>query len=260
MKFRAGACVGALVLAQLALALAMVMRAMMVRAQEAHWGYEGETGPEYWSRLSEEFALCAEGKAQSPIDLAGATAVELVDIEFNYGESANRIFNNGHTIQVDVDEGSTIVYNGITYDLLQFHFHHPAEHTVNGQAAPLEAHFVHRDRNSGNLAVVGIMIIAGDGENESWATVFDQLPAEKGEPRSDGKTIQLADFLPERRAYYTYQGSLTTPPCSEIVRWLIFDEAVAVSAAQIEAFAAIFSSNARPTAPLGERDLLFDSR
>ena len=181
-------------------------------------------------------------------------------IEFNYGESAGHIVNNGHTIQVNVAEGSDIVYNGIRYDLLQFHFHHPAEHTIEGRAAPLEAHFVHQDRNSGNLAVVGIMLHEGMTENETWAAVFDQLPQEAGASPAAGVILNLADFLPERRAYTTYQGSLTTPPCSEIVRWLILAEAVAVSAAQIEAFAALYEGNARPTAPLGERDLLFDDR
>lgn len=247
-----------ILMAQMALVIAAL--AMVVRAQEAHWGYEGETGPEYWGALSEEFALCESGRAQSPIDLAGATAVELVGIEFNYGESAGHIVNNGHTIQINVAEGSDIVYNGIRYDLLQFHFHHPAEHTIEGQAAPLEAHFVHQDRNSGNLAVVGIMLNEGVEENETWAAVFDQLPQEAGASPAAGVILNLADFLPERRAYTTYQGSLTTPPCSEIVRWLILDEAVVVSVAQIEAFAALYEGNARPTAPLGERDLLFDDR
>ena len=241
-------------------ALVIVALAMVVRAQEAHWGYEGESGPEYWGGLSEEFALCESGRAQSPVNLVGATAVELVGIEFNYGESTGQIVNNGHTIQINVAEGNDIVYNEITYDLLQFHFHHPAEHTVEGQAAPLEAHFVHQDRNSGNLAVVGIMLHEGVEENETWATVFDQLPQEVDASPVAAVILNLADFLPENRAYYTYQGSLTTPPCSEIVRWLILDEAVEVSAAQIEAFAAIFSGNARPTQPLGRRDLQFDSR
>ena len=161
-------------------ALAIVALAMVVQAQEAHWGYEGETGPEFWGELSEEFALCELGVAQSPIDLVGATAVELVGIEFNYGESTGHIVNNGHTIQINVAAGSDIVYNEISYDLLQFHFHHPAEHTVEGRAAPLEAHFVHQDRNSGNLAVVGIMLHEGVEENETWAAVFDQLPQEVG--------------------------------------------------------------------------------
>ena len=229
-----------IVLAQVALVIAAL--AMVARAQEAHWGYEGESGPEYWGALSDDYALCDSGMAQSPIDLAGATEVALVDIAFHYGESA-----------------SQIAYNGITYDLLQFHFHHPAEHTVNGQAAPMEAHFVHQDRNSGNLAVVGVMLYEGEAANESWAAVFDDMPSEAGGSAALAEALSLVDLLPAARGFYTYQGSLTTPPCSEIVRWLVFDEAVLVSAAQIEAFAAIFSGNARPVAPLGERDLLYDA-
>ena len=224
-----------------------------------HWSYEGETGPENWGSLSEEFRLCDSGEAQSPIDLVAAKPVELVEIDFHYGESATQIFHDGHTIQVIVDEGSTIVYNGITYDLLHFHFHHPAEHTINGQALSMEAHFVHQDRNSENLAVVGILFREETEENERWAAVFDELPAEEGESLAKGTPLALTDFLPEKRAYYTYQGSLTTPPCSEIVRWLIFEAVVELSISQIEAFAQIFSHNARPVVPLGKRDLLYGS-
>ncbi len=229
---------------------------MIVFADETQWGYDGDQGPQRWSALAPEYLLCGEGKAQSPIDIRDAVDVDLVAIEFHYGETANKIFNNGHTIQVDVDPGSHIVYNGITYDLLQFHFHAPSEHTIDGEAAALEIHFVHKDRNSASLAVVGILLSEGDGENESYAAVFDHLPADVGDPAPLGEPIDLDTLLPEAQGYYTYQGSLTTPPCSEVVRWLLLDKPLELSTEQIAAFTAIYEANARPVQPLGERDLL----
>ena len=229
-------------------------------ADETSWGYSGDEGPANWGELSPEYSLCADGSAQSPIDIRHASALDLVDIEFQYGESANKIFNNGHTIQVNVDAGSAIVYNGITYDLLQFHFHSPSEHTIDGRAAPLEIHFVHQDPNSGNLAVVGVLLTEGDVENEAYAAVFDHLPASVGEPEAMGAPLSLIALLPEARTYYTYQGSLTTPPCSETVRWLLLDSPIELSTVQIAAFSAIYDGNARPLQPLGKRDLLLDSK
>ena len=232
---------------------------MLTAADEISWGYSGDEGPAYWGGLSPDYSLCADGSAQSPIDIRDAVGADLVDIEFHYGETANKIFNNGHTIQVNIDPGSYIIYNGIRYDLLQFHFHAPSEHTIDGLAAALEIHFVHQDPNSGNLAVVGILLSEGEGENIAYAAVFDHLPAEVGDPEATGDPLSLAALLPEARGYYTYQGSLTTPPCSEIVRWLLLDTPVELSADQIAAFTAIYENNARPVQPLGKRDLLQDS-
>ena len=227
---------------------------------DTDWGYSGERGPEHWGELSPEFALCSEGNAQSPIDIRIASKLDLVDIVFGYGQTANNIFNNGHTIQVNVDEGSHIVYNEITYKLLQFHFHSPSEHTINGKSAAMEIHFVHADANSGALAVVGILLAAGDAENGAYAPIFDNMPSEVGEPAALGESIDLEALLPEERRYFTYQGSLTTPPCSEIVRWLLLDTPLFLSKAQIDAFVDLYDYNARPTLPLGKRDLLLDSQ
>ena len=229
-------------------------------AGDKDWGYSGERGPDYWGALSPEFALCADGTAQSPIDIRDASELDLVDITFGYGETANNIFNNGHTIQVNVDEGSQIVYNEISYSLLQFHLHSPSEHTIDGEAAPMEIHFVHQDPNSGALAVVGILLAADNVENDAYAPIFDNMPSEVGEPAALGEAIDLEALLPEDRRYFTYQGSLTTPPCSEIVRWLLLDTPVQLSKAQIKAFADLYPLNARPTLPLGNRDLLLDSQ
>ena len=229
-------------------------------ADETEWGYTGETGPEHWGEMAPEFAMCAEGFAQSPIDIRDPGEVDLVDIEFQYGLTDSMITNNGHTIQVNVDAGSSIVYNGISYDLLQFHFHHPSEHTIDGVAAPMEIHFVHLDPNSGTLAVVGVMLTQGESRNEAYAAVFDYMPAEAGEPQPMDTSLSLASLLPDERGFYTYQGSLTTPPCSEVVRWLLLDTPVHLSGEQIDAFAEMYAYNARPVQPLGKRDLLQDSR
>jgi carbonic anhydrase len=235
-----------------------------------HWEYEGEAGPEHWGDL-ETYELCSTGRAQSPIDVTGAASLNLSDIAFGYTPVTTPIVNNGHTIQVNYPTdgtANTIVYNETTYDLFQFHFHHPSEHTIDGQAASLEIHFVHRARNAagekdptGAIAVVGVMLVEGEADNAAYASIFGNLPTEKTEPDAISPQIEVltADLLPETQTFYTYSGSLTTPPCSQGVRWLLLTEPVALSAAQIETFSAIFELNARPVQPLNERDLLADS-
>ena len=250
-----------LTLSIIAVMVSGVLILSAANAQDGHsiqWTYEGEHGPDHWGDLDESFALCGEGRAQSPIDLTAVTSINLVDIGFDYGETALNIFNNGHTIQVNYDSGSSISYNETTYDLLQFHLHHPSEHTVDGEAAAMELHLVHRD-TSGNLAVVGILIVAGEEDNEQYAVIFDNLPVDEGEPQANELVIDATDLLPESATFFTYSGSLTTPPCSQGVRWLVLDTPVVLSESQIEAFATIFELNARPTQDLNRRDLLLDT-
>ena len=179
---------------------------MIVMADEIAWGYEGNTGPGYWFELAPEFALCGEGKAQSPIDIRDAVETDLVDIDFDYGDAASTVVNNGHTIQVDLAAGSAIVYNGIRYDLLQFHFHAPSEHTIDGEAAPMEIHFVHSDPNSGALAVVGILLMEGEADNAAYASVLDAMPAESGEPQALSSPLALDALLPETEGLLRLPG------------------------------------------------------
>jgi carbonic anhydrase len=229
-------------------------------APAPHWEYEGEEGPEHWGDLDASFAACSTGHAQSPIDISSDSlqTVSLQDIKFDYHSSAVNIFNNGHTVQVNYDEGSSITYNEIKYNLLQFHFHHPSEHTIDGEDFDMELHFVHRD-DKGNLAVVGVLLNAGDEENTSFTELLDNLPPEKSDVQTLDFTVDAAAMLPEAHLFDTYVGSLTTPPCSEGVRWLVLTTPVDLSAEQIERFASIFELDARPVQPLNDRDLLGDS-
>lgn len=221
-----------------------------------HWEYEGPEGPDHWGEL-EGYETCGIGRAQSPIDIADTTALNLSDIVFSYSPSAMKIHNNGHTIQIEYDKGSSITYNETVYNLEQFHFHHPSEHTVNGEPAAMEIHFVHKDA-AGNFAVVGVLLIEGEDDNAAYAPIFERLPAEKSNPEAMGE-INAADLLPETITFYTYAGSLTTPPCTQGVRWLVLTEPIELSHEQIAAFAEIFELNARPVQPLNERDLLQDN-
>jgi carbonic anhydrase len=214
-----------------------------------HWGYSGDIGPEFWGDLSAEYALCSTGARQSPIDISGATPQE-GGITFNYQPTNLNLLNNGHTIQVNYDAGSSIEVNGETYNLFQFHFHVPSEHTENGLPAAMELHLVHRNADD-KLAVVGVMMNVG-AENPVLARFWDQIPAEETEITVPG-TINIAEALPGGLSYYTYDGSLTTPPCSEGVSWFVLNERIEASQTQIDKFVSIIGNNARPVQPLNDR-------
>ena len=222
----------------------------------AHWTYEGEEGPGHWGEISPDYAKCVDGSAQSPINVTHAQDADLVDIAFDYGSTNLNILNNGHTIQVNADAGSSITYNEVQFNLLQFHFHDPSEHEIDGAAAPMEMHLVHANA-VGDLAVVGVMLVEG-AENPAFADVFNNLPAEEGEAPV-AVSVDLSALLPADQHFFTYGGSLTTPPCSENVRWLLLDTPVELSHDQIAAFAAIIHDNARPVQPLNTRDLFHDA-
>jgi carbonic anhydrase len=221
----------------------------------AEWSYEGNAGPDHWAELSPDYALCGEGQEQSPIDIAGnIPAAGEPPLEIDYHTAPLVIFNNGHTIEVEYHEGSTLTVLGETWEVQQFHFHAHSEHTVDGAARPLELHIVHRDE-AGRLAVVGVFIERG-AHNAALALVFDHLPAVEGEPEEiEGVEINVADLLPVDLAAWRYDGSLTTPPCSEGVRWHVLRDPIEASAEQIDAFAVIFDNNFRPVQPLNDRPI-----
>lgn len=223
---------------------------------KVHWGYEGAGGPEHWGSLEPAFAACVAGSKQSPIDLKDAKVGGLSAVVFDYAPSPITASNNGHTVQVDYTPGSGIVLDGVRYELVQFHFHHGSEHTVDGVRFPLELHLVHRS-GRGALAVVGVLFEEGDA-NEALGPLWSRLPAEASPAAVVPGKVNAAALLPERRSTWRYAGSLTTPPCTEGVSWVVMTEPVNLSAAQIEAFAAIFPNNYRPVQPLNGRVLRRD--
>jgi len=222
-----------------------------------HWGYEGHGGPDQWGGLHNDYAACGTGSQQSPIDLRNPTPAILGDIAIDWRPTALKVVNNGHTIQVDADTGSKIVIGGKSFALLQFHFHHKSEHGLNGKQLPMELHFVHSSPD-GTLAVLGVFLEAG-GEPGAAVETIDAIwklaPAEKGAAES-AETIDPGALLPVERSFYRYYGSLTTPPCSEIVTWTVYHNPVAITQAQIDAFATLFENNARPFQALNRRFLL----
>ena len=219
-----------------------------------HWEYGGPSGAEHWGELSPRFRVCDLGVQQSPVDLEGGIRAEMGHIPVSYDEMPLRVVNNGHTIQVNCDPGSGIVLDGTRYRLLQFHFHHPSEHLLDGRAFDLEAHFVHVSE-SGTLAVLGVFFTPG-AVNPALASIWDAMPSEAGAERSPGVHIAPATLLPAERGYFRYLGSLTTPPCSQKVIWTVFKTPIEASRAQVRRFAGLFPMNARPAQELHRRFLL----
>jgi carbonic anhydrase len=240
---------------KLVILLGLAMSSLSLHAAEgAHWGYTGETAPENWAKLSPEFASCS-GKNQSPIDLQGFIHAELKPLKFNYQSGAKSIVNNGHTVQVNYAPGSTLTVEGDEFELKQFHFHAPSENLIKGKSYPLEGHFVHADKN-GNLLVLAVMFVKGK-ENKALAQAWAQMPHQAGGPRDSEGRISAADLLPANHGYYRFNGSLTTPPCSEGVRWLVMKHPVTASAEQIEAFEHVMHHpNNRPVQPVNARTVL----
>jgi carbonic anhydrase len=212
--------------------------------RQLEWSYDGEGGPDNWGKLKSEYAACATGKRQSPIDIRDGFRVDLEPIQFSYRPSQFRVVDNGRTIQVEVG-GSSISLLGKRYDLRQFHFHRPAEERVNGKSFDMVAHLVHKSEDE-RIAVVAVLLEKGM-EHPLIQTVWNNLPLEKNEYVTPPElSIDLAQLLPADRAYYTYMGSLTTPPCSEGVLWLVLKQPQQISPEQLAIFARLYRHNARP--------------
>ncbi len=218
-----------------------------------HWTHEqGPKGPDNWKHLCKDFATCG-GKRQSPIDIVTAKVQHdenLQPPQWNYGTTTVDIVNNGHTVQFNVHGDHNVELNGKTYKLLQFHYHAPSEHTVDGKHYPLEVHFVHKHSDD-DYAVLGIFFIQG-AEDQLFARYLDSIPEQVGSYTSS-QTIDLKELFPSDRSYYHYEGSLTTPPCSEVVRWYVLKTPVEASAEQLKRFADILNNNYRPVQPLNDR-------
>jgi carbonic anhydrase len=228
-------------------------------AQEHHpehaWDYGDSKGPTRWGELKPEFAPCKNGHRQSPIDVRNPQKADLPSIQFDYKSSPLHIVDNGHTVMINYGPGSSITVGGTKYALKQFHFHRPSEETINGEGYEMVVHLVHADQN-GRLAVVAVLLQKGK-DNPLVHELWNDLPKEKEkEEKLDGVQIDVAGLLPADRGYYTYQGSLTTPPCSEIVTWFVLKHPMAISAEEIQQFSKLYRHDARPTQPLYGRVVL----
>jgi carbonic anhydrase len=235
------------------LAAALLAGAASVQAAEhaPHWDYTGKAGTAHWADLDQGFAACKLGKEQSPIDIRGAKAESLDPIGFHYAGSSAEIVNNGHTIQVNLENGGTIQLASGEYKLVQFHFHTPSEEKINGKRYPLVAHLVHKN-DAGQLAVVAVLFKQGH-ENRALKQVFASLPAKAGDKHALEGAFDADAILPAQRGYYAYMGSLTTPPCSEGVHWQVLQKEVEISKGQLAAFRKLYAMNARPVQPLNGR-------
>lgn len=219
----------------------------------AAWDYTGDTGPDNWAKLSPEYGACA-GSNQSPINLTGFVDAKLKPVVFNYDAGSSEILNNGHTVQVNTLPGSTITVDDIEFELKQFHFHVPSENQIRGKSYPMEGHLVHADKN-GNLAVVAVMVTEGKA-NKALAKAWAQMP-EKGEKLALSSDISPLEILPSNRDYYRFNGSLTTPPCSEGVRWLVMKQPISASKEQIDQFLKVMHHpNNRPVQATNARPVL----
>ena len=214
---------------------------------EVNWSYEGENGPQAWGKLKPAFNVCAIGKRQSPINIEESATLRgpAEPILFNYSASSASVVNNGHTIQVDPVGNNAITVRGSSYQLLQFHFHHPSEERVNFRSFAMVAHLVHRN-NEGQLAVVAVLLEPG-AANPLINKVWTYMPLDSGDrvPMPAG-IVEMAELLPKDQRYYQFIGSLTTPPCTEGVLWLVLKQPVSISREQLRLFGQLFPNNARP--------------
>lgn len=228
------------------------------KSHGSHWSYEGETGPKSWGALKKEYKDCADGARQSPIDIVTDSikdAESLDNLYFDYKDTDINIVNNGHTIQVNSDNTSYALFQGKKFKLLQFHFHSLSEHSINGKYYPMEVHLVHQAED-GELAVVGVFLKEGE-YNKELQKIFKFMPVNVGDSSTNHNfKINSNDLLPKVREYYHYLGSLTTPPCTQIVEWYVMKNPIEISQKQLEQFNKLYSGNYRPTTLLNSRVIL----
>ncbi len=221
---------------------------------DVHWTYEGDNGPQAWGKLKPDFNTCATGKRQSPINIEdGATLQGPAEpVQFFYTPSNGTVVNNGHTIQVDVQGENTITVRGSSYRLLQFHFHTPSEEQINFKRFPMVAHLVHKN-NEGQLAVVAVLLDEG-AASPFIDKVWTHMPLDSGDRvRMPAGLLNISELLPTDQRYYQFMGSLTTPPCSEGVLWMVLKKPVTLSKAQFKLFTQLYPNNARPVQALNGR-------
>ncbi len=224
-------------------------------AADGHWSYEGADGPARWGDLDPANRSCSLGGEQSPLDIRDTIRARLPSFQLAWGNRADTIVNNGHTVQLNFGDGSRLEYRGTSYRLLQVHFHCPSEHLIAGKSFPMEAHFVHA-APSGSLAVIGVLMEAGR-PNAAFERIVGTMPQKEGPAIKADTAIDPHGLLPRNHnSYYRYSGSLTTPPCSETVDWLLLTSPVQVAQADIARFAALYPMNARPAQKPNRRFVL----
>jgi carbonic anhydrase len=223
---------------------------------ESHWDYQGHYSPAHWGEMKEEFAMCSKGKMQTPINIIATQDVELKPLDLQYNASSVNVINNGHTVQVNIDNGSVFDIDGTKYHLKQFHFHTPSENNINGQEYPLEAHFVHATQD-GHLAVVAVMFEEGQ-ENPILSKIWSKFPLKQNQlVYLNLNADNIKAIMPKDKDYYKFMGSLTTPPCSENVKWFVLKTPVTISKEQVQRFYDLFGhSNNRPLQDRNNRMIL----
>lgn len=241
-------------LAVLLLGLSTFAAAQNSAQNTVPWGYQGKYGPLVWGKLSPDYRACAKGHEQSPVDLGPARLDSaLQPLQFHYVAGPVTLVNDGGTIVVHIDPGSYMVADGVRYELTELQFRHPSEHAVKGRLADMEVDFVHRAAD-GKMAILGVLLTEiRDFPNATLATLWEHLPATPGASARIAGMIDPAGLFPPGRGYWTYMGSLTWPPCTEGVRWFVFQQEVSISRGQLDAFTGLFRMNTRPLQPLHGR-------
>lgn len=243
-----------LLISGLSLCSAGLIHLPVTAAEPAPWDYSSERGPAQWAALDNAYQTCGNGKNQSPVDLHAALETDLPALTFSYQPGAEKVFNNGHTVEAEYMPGSQLSLNGNRYTLRQFHFHSPSENTFNGKHFPMEAHLVHSDQD-GHLAVVAVMFNVG-AANPVLSQIWQQ-PLTSGEVSEMQNAVSAGGLLPAEQDYYRYNGSLTTPPCTEGVRWLVMKQPMTLSQQQLSSFQNMLNGpNNRPVQPLNARQIL----
>ena len=241
----------ALLLSALSFAFVAPVMAADGHGGSANWGYTGAIGAHKWGELSAEYEACRKGVQQSPINISKYMQEAMPALAMTYQPTPLEVVNNGHSVQVNYGPGSGFQINGKTYQLLHFHFHTPSEHYIDGAPYPMELHLVHKAED-GTLGVVGVLMKVG-AHNPVIEGIWQNVPKAGSTKRVDSVAINATELLPSSKSYYAYDGSLTTPPCTEGVKWHVLKEPIELSAAQLTAFQSVFPVNARPIQALGER-------
>ena len=213
-------------------------------ANGTHWAYDGEFGPANWGKINAKWSQCGSGGRQSPIDLRDGMKVELEKLAFDYKPSSFSVVDNGHTIQVNLAGGNFLTVQNRSYELQQFHFHRPSEERINGKSFEMVVHLMHRDAE-GRLAMLAVLLERG-AAHDMIQTVWNNLPLEKHDTVQPSVVLDVSELLPERRDYFTYMGSLTTPPCTEGVLWMVMKQPIQASPPQMALFSRLYPFNARP--------------